>query len=74
MLILASKQSNLSGPIHKIQTFFKDCGVLGFWGFGVLVIGLFKKFCFLNFLNEKHQGGSYEVVFIFVLWMVSSES
>jgi hypothetical protein len=25
------------------------------------------------FLNEKHQGGSYEVVFISVLWMVSSE-
>jgi hypothetical protein len=29
---------------------------------------------FLFFLNEKHQGGSYKVVFISVLWMVSSES
>jgi hypothetical protein len=29
---------------------------------------------FFFFLNEKHQGGSYAVVFFCVLWMVSSES
>ena len=35
-----------------------------------------QQFFVLFFLNEKHQGGAYdyEVVFISVLWMVSSES
>ena len=41
--------------------------VFGFW-----LLGCSKKKLF--FLNEKHQGGSYEVAFIFSLWMVSSES
>jgi hypothetical protein len=31
-------------------------------------------FKFFFSLNEKHQGGSYEVVFISELWMVYSES
>ena len=39
-----------------------------------LVFGYWVVQFFLFFLNEKHQGGSYKVVFISVLWMVSSES
>ena len=42
------------------------CLVFGYW--------VVQKNFVLFFLNEKHQGGSYEVVFISVLWMVSSES
>jgi hypothetical protein len=47
------------------------CLVFSFLVFGYWVV---QKILFLFFLNEKHQGGSYEVVFISVLWMVSSES
>ena len=39
--------------------------IFGFW--------VVQKIFFF-FLNEKHQGGSYEVAFTSALWMVSSES
>ena len=42
------------------------CLVFGYW--------VVQNFFVLFFLNEKHQGGSYEVAFISALWMVSSES
>jgi hypothetical protein len=47
------------------------CLVFSFLVFGYWVV---QFFFFFLFLSEKHQGGSYEVVFISVLWMVSSES
>ena len=40
--------------------------------FSSLVFGYWVVIFF--FLNEKHQGGLYEVAFISALWMVSSES
>ena len=40
----------------------------------VFVIGKKQKKFFFGFFNERNQGGSYEVVFISALWMVSSES
>ena len=42
------------------------CLVFGYW--------VVQKIFVLIFLNEKNQGGLYEVVFISVLWMVSSEA
>ena len=47
------------------MTFFWNL-VFGYW--------VFKKKIVLFFLNEKHQGGSYEVAFMSALLMVSSES
>ena len=47
------------------------CLVFWFLVFGYWVV---QKFFFLVFLNKKHQGGSFDVAFIFSLWMVSSES
>ena len=47
------------------------CLVFWFLVFGYWVV---QKIFFLVFLNKKHQGGSFEVAFIFSLWMVSSES
>ena len=47
------------------------CLVFWFLVFGYWVV---QKNFVLFFLNEKHQEGSYEVAFIFSLWMVSSES
>ena len=47
------------------------CLVFWFLIFGYWVV---QKNFVLFFLNEKHQGVSYEIAFIFSLWMVSSES
>ena len=70
---------HIQGPIPEIFTHKKNehwrspendfCLVICFLVFAYWV----KKF-FLVFFNERNQGGSYEVVFISALWMVSSES
>jgi hypothetical protein len=63
---------NFHKKILRIDEALKmTCLVFGFLVFGYWVVQ--KMFIFV-FLNEKHQGGSYEVMFISVLWMVSSES
>ena len=65
---------HIQGPILKIFTKKKlrigealKMTFVQFLVFSFLIIGLFKKKFVLFFLNEKHQGGSYEVVFFSVL-------